>query len=151
MNPAVCHLMGYDPFILATRDLWYSPPKKRQIIQTMDFVEDRHVLNVCMYANEPKGLKLINNTCHKLYYTSRGALAGMRNSSMGSPWRIDLDYPSHRVRCSSVVRAFTHCAMGRRIDPSWWTHWAISRSGQCSTTCVTKAMVCVILSVGCCI
>ena len=23
------------------------------------------------------------------------------------------------VRCSSVVRAFAHDAMGRRIDPSW--------------------------------
>ena len=23
------------------------------------------------------------------------------------------------ARCSSVVRAFTHGAMGRRIDPSW--------------------------------
>ena len=25
------------------------------------------------------------------------------------------------ARCSSVVRAFAHGAMGRRIDPSWWT------------------------------
>ena len=25
-------------------------------------------------------------------------------------------------RCSSVVRAFAHGAMGHRIDPSWWTH-----------------------------
>ena len=25
-----------------------------------------------------------------------------------------------------MVRAFAHDAMGRRIDPSWWTHWAIS-------------------------
>ena len=25
------------------------------------------------------------------------------------------------VRCSSVVKAFTHGAMGRQIDPSWWT------------------------------
>ena len=24
------------------------------------------------------------------------------------------------ARCSSVVRAFTHGAMGRWIDPSWW-------------------------------
>ena len=32
-----------------------------------------------------------------------------------------------------------------------WTHWAISRSSQCSTTGVTKAVVCVILSVGWCI
>ena len=26
------------------------------------------------------------------------------------------------ARCSSVVRAFAHGAMGRRIDPTWWTH-----------------------------
>ena len=25
------------------------------------------------------------------------------------------------ARCSSVVRAFAHGAMGRWIDPSWWT------------------------------
>ena len=31
------------------------------------------------------------------------------------------------------------------------THWAISRSSQCSTTGVTKVVVCVILSVGWCI
>ena len=42
------------------------------------------------------------------------------------------------ARCSSVVRAFTHGTMGCRIDPSWWTHWAICRSSQCSTTGVTK-------------
>ena len=48
------------------------------------------------------------------------------------------------ARCISVVRAFTH-------DPSWWTHQAISRSSQCSTTSVTKAVVCAILSVGWCI
>ena len=27
------------------------------------------------------------------------------------------------ARGSSVVRVFAHGAMGRRIDPSWWTHW----------------------------
>ena len=26
------------------------------------------------------------------------------------------------ARCSSVVRAFAHGAMGHRIDPPWWTH-----------------------------
>ena len=55
------------------------------------------------------------------------------------------------ARCSSVVRAFAHGTMGRRIDPSWWTHWAISRSNQCSTAGVTKAVVCAILSAGWCI
>ena len=34
------------------------------------------------------------------------------------------------ARCSSMVRAFAHGAMGRRIDPSWWTHSAISRSKE---------------------
>ena len=32
---------------------------------------------------------------------------------------IDLCPPSTGVRWSSVVRAFAHGAMGRRIDPSW--------------------------------
>ena len=40
---------------------------------------------------------------------------------------------THGARCRSVVRAFAHGATGRRIDPSWWTHWAISRFSQCST------------------
>ena len=26
------------------------------------------------------------------------------------------------ARCRSVVRAFVHDAIGRRIDPTWWTH-----------------------------
>ena len=30
------------------------------------------------------------------------------------------------ARCSSVVRAFAHYAMGLRIEPSWWTQLAIS-------------------------
>ena len=25
------------------------------------------------------------------------------------------------ARCSFVVRAFAHGAMGRQIDPSWWS------------------------------
>ena len=30
-----------------------------------------------------------DRTYHCLWYTSRGALAGTRNSSMGPPWRIN--------------------------------------------------------------
>ena len=48
--------------------------------------------------------------------------------------------------CSSVVIVFAHDAMGRRIDPSWWTHSAISCSSQCSMTGASTAVVCVILS-----
>ena len=161
-----------------------------------------------------------DNTYHGLCYTSRGALAGTRNSSMG-PWRIDptthrtmserstselrpallfiiSDSCSHRpvgqepsscvfdqrsnpvseelaflkmklfliprlalikmcwvhhliwVRWSPMV-VFTHGVMGHQIDPSWWTHWVISCSSQCSVTDITKALVHAILSVGWCI
>ena len=37
---------------------------------------------------------------------------------------------------------FAHGAMDRRIDSSWSTHLAISRSSQCSTTDVTKTGIC---------
>ena len=50
--------------------------------------------------------------------------------------------------CSSVVRVFAYGAMGRRIDSSWWTYLAIYRSSQCSTTGVTKTVLCAIMSVG---
>ena len=49
------------------------------------------------------------------------------------------------ARCSSVVRAFDHGAMGRRIDPSWWTHCAVSCSSQCSMIGIPKGMICGIL------
>ena len=93
-----------------------------------------------------------DNTYHGLCYTSRGALAGMRNSSMG-PQNVTIPhavwFPG--VRCNCVVRAFAHGVMGHRINPSWWTHWAISHSSQYSTTVVIKAVVCAILSVRWCI
>ena len=50
------------------------------------------------------------------------------------------------ARCSSVVRAFTYVTVVSQIDPLWWIHRAISHSSQCSTTGVTNAVVCVILS-----
>ena len=71
-----------------------------------------------------------------------GDQSSLKVSSYASQWE---------VRCSSMVRAFTHGAMGHRIDPSWWTHWAISRSSQCSTTYIIKVMVCANLSVEWCI
>ena len=53
------------------------------------------------------------------------------------------------ARCSSVVRAFTHGAMGRRIDPSCGGPIELLLvPAKCSTTGVTKAVVCVILSMG---
>ena len=63
-------------------------------------------------------------------------------------WRYFVD----GARCSSVVRAFRSWCDGLS-DRSFmgWTHWTISRSSQCSTTGVTKAVICAFLSVGWCI
>ena len=118
-----------------------------------------------------------DSTYHGLCYTSRGALAGTKNELKQMPlsiikttyiticlpinsliviskdWIITIlgIWTNLIARCSSVVIGFTHGAMSRRIDPSWWTHWDISRFSQCSTTGVTKFMVCAILSVGLCV
>ena len=130
-----------------------------------------------------------DNTYHGLCYTSRGALAGTRNSPIGQPWRIDPT--THRtmseryyhgatsrsrllVKClpemlslqnlTTSVGYFSEFSRRSEIKlrgksvRSWcggssdrsfigWTHWAISRPRQCPTTSVTKAMVCIILSV----
>ena len=42
-----------------------------------------------------------------------------------------------------LVRVFAHGAMGHRINPSWWTLELFFVSAS-----VTKAVVCVILSMG---
>ena len=54
-----------------------------------------------------------------------------------------------QVRGSSMIRAVRSWYDGS-LDQSFmgWTHSAISRCSQCSTTGVTKAVVCAILSVG---
>ena len=64
----------------------------------------------------------------------------MNKGSKALPDRMAV-YPDLNMdgaRCSSVVEL--HGAMGRRIDPSWWTHSDISRSSQCKNA-VLFAMV----------
>ena len=88
----------------------------------------RLAVRVLLYASSHRQ----DNTYHGLCYTSSGTLAGTRNSSMGK-WG---------ARCSSVVRAFTHGTIGCWIDPSWWTHSAISHFGRSSTTKTVAYDVC---------
>ena len=64
--------------------------------------------------------------------------------------------PNHTVRLGSNLHKVSSLSVIKGSGTSdrsfmGWTHWAISRSSQCSTTGVTKAVVCVILSVGWCI
>ena len=66
----------------------------------------------------------------------------------GSMMYYQVHWTSKWSEVSLHGRASAHGAMCRRIDPSWWTHWAISRSSQCPTTgVVTKVGVSTILSV----
>ena len=141
-----CHHMGYS-FRLAARVLLHAPSHRQ------------------------------DNTYHGFCYTSRGALAGTRNSSMGPPhegsirrpiapsWARIPYFPQYGIAQVTFleyqpdvddwgirgksVRSWCDGSSDRSF--MWWTHWDISRSRQCSTTGVTKAVVCVILSVGWCI
>ena len=64
-------------------------------------------------------------------------------------WINEIFPLNHEARCSSVVRAFADGAMGHWIDPSWGGPIELFlRSSQCSTTGITNAVVCIILSVG---
>ena len=103
-----------------------------------------------------------DSTYHSLCYTSRGTLAGMGNSSMGPPWRIDpmthqtMSERSYHgatscyitgARCSSVVRAFAHGSMGCRmilhgVDPlNYFSfqpvhhNWCNKGRGMCYPVC----------------
>ena len=72
-----------------------------------------------------------DSTYHSLCYTSRGSLAGTRNSSMGPPHE------------GSIWRPIAPWA--NDLTTSNGSHWAVSCSSQCSTTGITKAVVCVTL------
>ena len=48
--------------------------------------------------------------------TSLHILRGIKKSEVSG------HFSSMGARCSSMVRAFAHGAMGRRIDPSWGGH-----------------------------
>ena len=102
-----------------------------------------------------------DNTYHNRFYTRRGALAGTMpdhssrctvtflrskcNEGCDSciyvtvvtcaDTMIYIPYVFSSFYCimsSSVVKGFAHDAMGRRIDPSWWTHdWCNKFRGMC--------------------
>ena len=75
----------------------------------------QHGLLFLLYASSHRQ----DNTYHSLCYTSHGALAGMRNSSMGPPWRINpmthhtmSEHSYHRATsCSSDVTIFNMCGL----------------------------------------
>ena len=57
-----------------------------------------------------------DNTYHSLYYTSHGAMAQIRNSSMGPPWRIDLI--THRTMIEHSYHGATSCSWDFGISSS---------------------------------
>ena len=97
------------------------------------------------------------NIYHGLCYTSRGMLAGMRNSSMGPPWRIDL--MTHRTKSKCFYNRATSCSMyecysfcwcfGSLCSSGYWSLFACDGLADrlfmvdpfSSTTGVAKAIV----------
>ena len=75
--------------------------------------------------------------CLTRYNRKYNVLSASLNKTFPSFLPLEPCFPNvRRARCSSVITAFDHGAMGRRIDPSWWTQCAISCSSQCSVVCV---------------
>ena len=69
-----------------------------------------------------------------------------------TPTHACMDVHTHtRTHAHPRTKARTHISLLSEKDSKLLPHWAISRTSQCSTTGVTKAVVCVILSVGWCI
>ena len=62
----------------------------------------RLAARVLLYASSHRQ----DSTYHGLCYTSRGALTGMRNSSMGPPWGIDQTTMSERSYHGGTSRSF---------------------------------------------
>ena len=58
-----------------------------------------------------------DSTYHSLCYTSHGALAGTRNSSMGPPWRID-----SMNHCTMSERSY-HGATSRSLTQKEYMRW----------------------------
>ena len=54
-----------------------------------------------------------DSTYHSLCYTSHGALAGTRNSSMGPPWRVDLT--THRTMSERSYHGATSRSSNKRV------------------------------------
>ena len=76
------------------------------------------------------------------------ALAGKRNSSVCSPFT----QTETGARFISMVRVFTHGAMGHRIDPLWWIHFSFQPvlNDWCNKGCGMIYPVCRILKNPCC-
>ena len=106
----------------------------------------RLAANYPLYASSHRQ----NNTYHGLCYTSRGALVGTRNSSMGPPWKIYLT--THRTmsersyhgatsrshnpssHSNFVIRLYVYLFMRKERDVAprscvyWWYHGPSDRS-----------------------
>ena len=75
-----------------------------------------------------------DNTYHGLCYTSRGAQAGTRNSSMGPPHEASIRRP-----IAPWANALPLSYVPLRI------HWVHPHYTQCITIAITKAVTCVVL------
>ena len=80
----------------------------------------RLAARLCLYASSHRQ----DSTYHCLCYTSRGAMAGTRNSPMGPSTMKDWsDDPSHRER-TLLPRSYISLPTPWRIDPT--THRTVS-------------------------
>ena len=97
------------------------------------------VARVLLYASSHRQ----DNTYHGLCYTCHGALAGMRNSPMGPPWRID---PTTIAPWANTITTELHLApVWNRFSRCIIKEW--ERKPDSTTTWATlsdKSFICMI-------
>ena len=115
---------GYDIFLVKTLTQW--PPNVHEVRYKLlhgVFVTKQHFLPLsespmAMTSGKVQSFSYhhwcqVWLSCQPMGLQSKFFAETSRNSA-GT-------YCCTRVICNSVVRAFAHGAMGRRIDPSWWS------------------------------
>ena len=91
--------------------------------------------NTCHLGGKQSGFSRISHTGGKLTLCDSLLLQYFKISRHGvAQWYLFLadNWSSPGARYSSVVEQHVHGAMDHWIDPSWWTHWAVFLSSQCS-------------------
>ena len=100
---------------MASDILWYRTThivREETLCRYMSY-SFRLAARVLLYASSHRQ----DNTYHGLCYTSRGALAGTRNSSMGPPRRIDPT--THRTMSERSYHGATSRSQG--VSKDWYT------------------------------
>ena len=91
-----------------------------KIFKTMGGGE-KNIICDSIPTSVPTAMNIIQTKIFKSIWGGGGGI--LRDPTPTSvPTAMNIIQTKIGARCNFVIRVFAHGAMGRRIDPSWWTH-----------------------------